>query len=170
MRRTLALIAGLITLSLIVAAPAAAKRPGGGDMDLYLNFGFGMPGAPCPAVTWAGTVELGGDLYGIAFMATGAKDVGATHHFSELWEVYDAPFDFTGGVLVECTAGDLVLAGDDRGVGTMVNGRFHMSGRVSAAAPPFEDWLGRVVYIKGSAIVDPASGVPLMAPGSFRLN
>jgi hypothetical protein len=175
-KRFILLLAMLMVLSVAVALPATAKEPLRGDMELYFNLGFGNPDAPCPDLSWAGTVELDGIIYGIAFFPTGAKDVGAVHHFEEIWEIYDAPFEFTGGVLAECVPGDIVLAGTDSGV-TGPNSTYRMNGTVAEAFAPFSEWVGRNVHMSGDitwADMELPDGtivvVPATAPGTFRIN
>jgi len=165
-----------MVLSVAVALPANAKKPLSGDMELNFNLGYDNPATPCPGITWAGTVELEGTTYGMAFYPTSAKDVGATHHFDEIWVIYDAPFDFTGGVLTECVPGDIVLAGTDSGV-TSPNSKYRMNGAVGSAFAPFAEWDGRNVHMSGDItwadLVLPDGTiivVPETAPGTFRLN
>lgn len=177
MNRRILLVVALIAALSLVAAPvsAGADKPISGDMELYFNLGFGNPEAPCPDITWAGTVELMGITYGIAFFPTGEKNVGKVHHFTEVWEVYDTPFDFTGGVLTECSPGEIVLSGTDAGVSSP-NSKFRMNGTVEEAFAPFAQWEGRHVHMSGDItwmeiIVDEETiTVPATAPGFFRIN
>jgi hypothetical protein len=174
-KRFILLLAMLLVLSVAVALPANAEEPLRGDMELYFNLGFGNPEAPCPDITWAGTVEIDGVTYGMAFFPTGAKDVGKTHHFEEAWEIYDTPYPFEGGVLTECTPGDIVLAGTDAGVSSP-NSKYRMNGTVGTAFDPFVDWVGRSVHMGGDitwaeiVIGDETIVVPATAPGTFRIN
>lgn len=171
MKRRLSVVLVLVVvLALLLAIPVSAKKPLEGDMELYFNLGFGNPEAPCPGLTWAGTVELDGVVYGMAFYPTGEKDVGKVHHYWEDWYIYDTPFEFMGGaVLDECVPGEIVLAGTDKGVFSP-NIKYRMSGTVDQAAEPFEEWLGRRVYMAGIGNFDPITGAPVTAPGTFRLN
>ena len=178
-------LAALIATFSLVAAPvsAGAEKPISGEMELYFNLGFGNPDAPCPGISWAGTVELGGTTYGIAFIPLDAKDVGKVHHFAEAWVIYDTPFTFTGGVLTECTSGDVVLSGTDAGVSSP-NSKYRMNGTVGEAFAPFVQWDGRNVHMSGDITWaeievpnpdDPDGGlmtivVPATAPGYFRIN
>ena len=178
MNRRILLVVALIAALALVAAPvsAGADKPISGEMELYFNLGFGNPDAPCPDISWAGTVELEGFPYGIAFFPTGAKDVGKVHHFTEIWEIYDAPFAFLGGVLAECRPGDVVLSGTDAGVSSP-NSKYRMNGTVGEAFAPFAQLDGRNVHMSGDItwqeIVVPDVGpitVPATAPGYFRIN
>jgi hypothetical protein len=168
-KRFILLLAMLMVLSVAVALPATAKEPLSGDMELYFNLGFGNPDAPCPDITWAGTVELDGVTYGMAFYPTGAKDVGKTHHFVEDWEIYDAPYEFMGGVLTECSPGDIVLSGTVAGV-TSPNSKYRMNGTVGEAFAPFAEWTGRNVHMSGDITWAEIIVVPATAPGVFRIN
>jgi hypothetical protein len=174
-KRFILLLAMLLVLSLAVAVPANAEEPLRGDMELYFNLGFGNPDAPCPDITWAGTVELDGVTYGMAFYPTDAKDVGKTHHFVEDWEIYDAPYEFMGGVLTECSPGDIVLSGTDAGV-TSPNSKYRMNGTVGEAFAPFAEWTGRNVHASGDItwaeiiVGVEVIVVPATAPGVFRIN
>jgi len=188
--RRLSVFAAVIGLLLVMAIPVSAAKPLGGDMELDFNLGFDIDGAPCDDITWAGTVELEGTEYGIAFIPTGGKDVGKAHHFIEDWVIYDTPFvfedDFVAGVLVNCVPVDakVVLAGIDAGVSSP-NSKYRMNGTVGEANAPFAEWLGRNVHMSGIITwqeiqvpedpEDPNSAlititVPATAPGHFRIN
>jgi hypothetical protein len=174
-KRFILLLAMLLVLSVAAALPATAKEPLQGDMELYFNLGFGNTDAPCPDITWAGTVEIDGIIYGMAFYPTDDGFTGKAHHFDEIWEVYDAPFEFTGGVLTECVPGDIVLAGTDSGV-TSPNSTYRMNGTVGEAFAPFAEWVGRNSHMSGyitwaeMVVGDETIIVPATAPGTFRLN
>jgi len=174
-KRFILLLALLMVLSVAVALPATAKEPLSGDVELYFNLGYDQATAPCPDITWAGTVELDGVTYGMAFFPTDAKDVGKTHHFVEDWEIYDAPYEFEGGVLTECIPGGIVLAGTDSGV-TSPNSKYRMNGTVDEAFAPFAEWADRKVHMSGDitweeiVLPDEVILVPATAPGTFRIN
>jgi len=175
-RRSIVLVALVAALLMASTAPVSAKTPLRGEMELYFNLGFGDTGTPCPGITWAGTIELDGATYGMTFTPTGAKDVGRVHHFWEDWNIYTSPFSFTGGVLTQCTSGDVVLAGRDNGI-TSPNDRYRMNGSVDQAAFPFGAWDGRSVHMSGVInwieIPGPDGApvvVPETAPGTFRMN
>lgn len=186
MNRRILLIVALIAALALVAAPvsAGADKPISGEMELYFNLGFGSEDdpetpadeeAPCPGISWAGTVELEGVTYGIAFFPTDAKDVGKVHHFTENWEIYDTPFAFEGGVLAECTPGGIVLSGTDAGVSSP-NSKYRMNGTVGDAFAPFAQLDGRKVHMSGDitwqnlGTDDEPIIVPATAPGDFRIN
>jgi hypothetical protein len=159
-------LAVVLIVVLVVAVPVGAKKPMRGHMELWFNLGFGNPEAPCPAQTWAGTIEFDGHLYGMTFYPTGAKDVGKVHHFEEDWVVFDEVYEFEGGVLEHCVPGDVVLAGHDAGI-TGPNGNYHMSGAIDEAYGSFAEWDDRPVWMGGVVYFDDA-GVPMTAPGEFR--
>lgn len=161
-------LAAVLVLTLGVAAPAAANAPLYGEMDLHWNDGFTDASTACPAITWAGNIEIDGATYGMTFVPTGGSDTGKASHFVEDWAIYDAPFEFTGGVLEVCAPGDVVLAGDDSGV-VGPNDKYRMNGTVSTAEGAFADWMGRRVHMAG-LILWKADGWPEAAPGMLRLN
>lgn len=174
MKRRLSIVLVLVlALTMVIVAPAGAKKPLGGNMELEFNLAFNPEGSGTELITWVGTVELEDELYGIAFFPTAEKNVGTVHHFWEDWKIY--PYDqgepffaFTGGVLTEFEPYDPVLEGSDRGVSTL-NDKYHMNGRVEGAAAPFEEWLGRSVHMKG-VIEWYDFGAPHFGPGVFRIN
>jgi len=176
------LLAAVVALSMLSLAPASAEAPLTGPMDLEFNLNFGAEGDACAHITWAGTVELDGALYEMAFIPTGAKDVGTVHHFWEDWLIY--PYDegnlilqFSAGdprVLVACDPGEIspVLWGTDKGT-TGLNSKYRMNGTIDGANAPFEAWLGRNVHMSG--IIEwyddptlPWFGAPHFAPGVFH--
>ncbi len=177
MKRRLSILVALVAvLSMVMAVPATAKQPLRGDMELYFNLGFGNQDTPCSDITWAGSVQLDGVAYGIAFFPIVSEDRGNSYHFEETWEVYAEPFDFTGGaVLTDCTPGAVVLRGPDKGV--EVDNDYHIIGRVDYAAGALAAWEGRQMRVRGTVVftelVDPAGEivlVPATAHGTFRLN
>lgn len=133
-------------------------------MVSQFNLGFGNPDTPCPQFTWAGTVDLVGETYGMAFIPTGAAQTGEAFHFEETWLVYETwDFGFTDGVLTTCD-GDAVLTGSDSGV-VSPNGKAHANGEVASATAPFDESLiGR--QARWSGVV---SNVVEFA-GTFRVN
>lgn len=175
-RRFSILVALVAVLSMVMAVPATAKEPLQGDMELYFNLGYGNQEAPCPDITWAGSVQLDGVDYGIAFFPIASEHRGNSYHFEETWEVYAEPFDFKGGgALMVCAPGEVVLRGPDKGV--EVDNDYHIIGSVDYAAGALEAWKGRQMRARGTGVfmevVDPAGDivlVPLTAHGTFRLN
>lgn len=170
-RRLSTVLAIVVALTLVSVAPVSADEPLVGDMELEFNLEFGT--GLFPAISWVGTVDFDGDVYGIAFFPTGAKDVGTVHHFWEDWAIYpydagDPFFTFTGGVLTEFAPEPPVLEGYDRGT-AMKNNRYRMNGSVTGVADPFEEWLGRNVHMSG-VIEWYEFGAPHFAPGTFRVN
>ncbi|MCP5023339.1 MAG: hypothetical protein GY930_16410 [bacterium] len=183
-KKLLILVAMVVALSLVSLAPATAKKPLTGPMDLEFNLNFGAEGDTCAHITWAGTVELDGDLYEMIFIPTDRKEVGNAVHFWEDWLIYprdeeDLVFEFSPGdprVLTSCHPGDIapVLWGADKGVGTL-NDKYRMNSTIDGANAPFGEWLGRNVHMSG--IIEwyddptlPWDGAPHYAPGVFRAN
>ena len=180
-RRIFVLLLMVVALSLVSLAPATAKKPLVGDMELEFNLNFDTTW-PCNHITWAGTVDFDGDMYEMIFIPTDAKDVGNAHHFWEDWLIY--PYDpqnplfvwgdFEPRVLVACDPGEVspVLWGTDKGVSSP-NSKYRMNGTIDGAEPPFEDWLGRNVHMSGTIewyddVALPWFGAPHYAPGVFR--
>lgn len=165
-------LAAVLVLTLGVAAPATANKPLYGEMDLHWNNGFEDASGECPAISWAGNIDIDGTWFGMTFVPTSGRDTGKAFHFVEDWAIYDGTFDFSEdfseGVLTECAPGDVVLAGEDFGV-TGWNDKYRMNGTVSTAEDPFEDWMGRRVHMNGLIVWNEADS-SLEAPGTFRLN
>ena len=176
MKRRLAVAVALVAaLSMVMAVPATAKTPLEGDMKLYFNLGFGNEEAPCPGITWAGTVELGGDMFGIAYFPVASADHGNSYHFEEVVELYETPFEFTGGVLTACQPGGVVLAGTSHGVES--NLKYRINGNVADAYGSLAEWDGRKFRVRGHVTMHELVGpdgeivlVPATAHGTFRLN
>lgn len=168
-KRVWAVLAILFVVPLMVAGPADAKRPLRGEMDLYFNEGFFTGETGCPVVTWAGSIDIDGVTYGMAFFPTGARQTGAAFHFEEIWTVYENPFGFTGGELGACPDGPVVMTGVDSGV-TSPNETYRMNGVVEESHGDLAAWQGRRVHMSGSIVYDQDTGFPLTAPGDFRLN
>ena len=113
-------------------------------------------------VAWEGTIDFEGyPTYGIRFHHTGGEIKGQSNHFEESFEIFDG-----SGVL---------LAGPDAGVEPIANKppapvKYMSNGVVEVANAPFEMWLGRNTHMSGIVIFDQVTGVPLTAPGTFRIN
>lgn len=168
MKRLITIVLAAFVAPFLMVGSADARQPLRGDMELYFNVGFVIQQG-CTTVTWAGTIDIDGETYGMAFFPTGSRQTGEAFHFEENWMIYDEPFGFDGpGLLMECPTGDVVLAGYDSGV-TSPNAKYRMSGAVEVALEEFEGWDGRRVHMDGDIGYD-ATGVPLTAPGWFRLN
>jgi hypothetical protein len=165
----------VVGLSLVSLSPATAKAPLIGEMDLQFNLGFPGPQEVIP--DFVGTIELDGEVYGMAFFAIGSgkpfsgDPSSSVHFFEEIWKIYedlDYLFD-ENGVLVEFVEGPVLLWGYDTGSTVLANSRYHMNGGVEGAAEPFEGWLGRSVHMQGIIEWYPF-GAPKGAPGTFRIN
>lgn len=182
MRRKLLLSSLLVlTLTLGVVAPATAKKPLVGTMELQFNLDWPGPSEEIP--DWVGTVTIDGTEYGMAFFNTGtgkpfdSQPNGGVIFFEETWVIYEQ-LDFTferiddqieGFRLTEFNPGDVLLSGYDRGVVSLANGGYRMNGFVEVAEDPYESWLDRQVHMSG-VVEFSAEGAPLYAPGTFRLN
>ena len=79
--------------------------------------------------------------------------MGQANHFTEVWLVLDSD-------------DNLILMGTDKGVVSMSNMKYRMSGVVTDAAPQYEDLIGRKMYMRGQVIL----GDPIVGPGIFRIN
>jgi hypothetical protein len=102
--------------------------------------------------TWSGTVS--GDIEGnIYFYKTAGKLVGQANHFVEVWLITDAE-------------DNMLLMGTDKGVVSLANLSYRMSGVVTDAASGYEHLIGRNVYM-GGAIT--SMGPPPTAEGIFRV-
>ncbi len=95
----------------------------------------------------------------------------SVHFFEETWKIYsklELGFD-ENGVLTEFVEGPVVLWGYDAGITNLVNSKYHMTGSVEGAADPFEEWVGRSVFMSGD-IEWYDFGAPQYAPGTLRIN
>jgi hypothetical protein len=135
--RNKAVVAIVLVLSMF-AAPALAVDLDHGewDLDLYLE--------PCPdgrLLSWAGTFELGGNVYGsMAFPLVPTVFRGQVAHFQERLTVFELPD--VGGVdaliAAGCDTDQVILTMEDRGycVGAWCGGRGNVVS-VGPAADPF---------------------------------
>lgn len=175
MRRLLWLLVAALTLTMVVATPATAKKPVVGEMDLEFNLLYdGSTDLSIP--TWVGTITFDDDEYGMAFFPTGSGKPFDTdpnlnvHFFEEVWVVYETlDSEFDNGALVKFEPGDVVLQGVDSGITNITASKYHMTGTVDIAEGPFEAWEGRKVYMRGS-IDWYEFGAPHFGPGIFRLH
>ena len=165
MKRTLialALETG-VALSLAVAPAANADRPIRGDQAFVLNVGPTGDPLQCDGydINWWGTIDIIGDdhgAYGMALYNIGVPAVynGSTWHWEEGLGIWTGLFDPDGdGVINECTPGEMVLYGTDKGMTSFArfansaNPGFHSTGTVLTASGPFDGWQGRFVFQKG---------------------
>lgn len=167
------LLAMALALSIVSAPPAVARghRALVGPMELEFNLGFGDPAAPYPEITWVGTVEFKGELYGIAFFPTWGKDVKNLHLFREIWKVYpydesDPFFEFEEGLLTEFSPEAPLMVGHDAGISNLKTNRYWAVGRVDEAAGPF---VGRHRMFMRGVIEWYDFGAPHYAPGILRI-
>ena len=179
MKTRLSILAALIALlTAAFAAPAEAKRPLYGEMDLQFNLAW--PGPQTEVPDWVGTITIDGDVYGMAFFNTGSgkpfdDNPSDVVFFEETWVIYDElTFVFDGFVLDEFEPGDVVLSGYDRGIVTIPNSWYHMNGDVRVADGDFIRSLGRNVHMSGDIVWGDGTvyplGAPQYAPGVFRIN
>jgi hypothetical protein len=170
MKRNLTVVlAVLVVLSLVVAAPVSAEQPLRGVLDTHFNLGFGDTTTPCPHITWAGNVELDGELYGLAWTPLGPpKIVGQSFHVDERWMIYESPFAFEGeDVFTECGQ-HVAMWGDEKAVESLANLHAVGNGQVDWVDPdgPFDTALeGRNTHWSGFVSDD-----LLHFPGTFRIN
>jgi hypothetical protein len=152
-------LAMAITLAIILVAPAQAKKPLIGIMDLEFNLAWSGPSTTIPE--WEGTITFDGivfydmKFFNIGTGKEGDQDPGKTLHFGEIWKIWDD--------------GALILQGTDEGVVSLVNSKYRMNGVVEDASGPFAGWEGRNVHMSGIIEWYPF-GAPHFAPGVFRIN
>jgi len=170
MKRTLMAVAAAMALSLITAPTASANAPVRGDQVMVANVD-----GQCPndAINWYGTIDIVGDghgVYGMALYDIGVPPVfsGSSYHWHEGLAIWTGQFvDEDGdGVIDDCTPGEMVLYGTDKGVTSMAsvrNPKFHSTGTVTFATGPFEGWEGRFVFQEGT-------GSFTSITGTLRLN
>ena len=158
-------LAMAITLAIILVAPAQAKKPLVGTMDLTFNLAWSGPSETVPE--WEGTITIGDDVYFMKFFNIGTgkqgdQDPGMTLHFGEIWKIWD---------------GDtLILQGTDEGVVSLANNKYRMNGVVTEACGDFAIWEGRNVHMSGYitwqnlGTEENPIMAPEYAPGVFRIN
>ena len=177
MRRQLWLLVALVALfSVVVALPASAKKPLHGDQVMLLNQNldgsFGLFG--CPGISWFGEVEIDGEVHGMSLHPDPAtRFVGKSDImiYAEDWKIWSGEFTLTGGTIVDCTPGDVLLAGSDHGVADFGTGVFHSNGKVTDADTPFDEWMSRRVQQRGTlGLVTFDEVTSLGFPGTMRLN
>ena len=141
----LALTSVLMTAVIVNAKPLMCT------MDL-IKVHTGPPHPEWGPNTWSGTIS--GDIEGnIYFYKTEGKLVGQANHYWEVWLITDDD-------------DNMLLMGTDKGVVSLKNLKYRMSGVVTDAAPQYEHLIGRNVYMSGEVIpLDPPEG-----PGIFRVN
>ena len=166
-RRLTLLLAMLVVLSLVVALPAAAKKPAP-NLSGPMNIVFDPPDGVCgPDISWYGTVELDGVPYGMTFESKPPSVfAGMTQHYWEEFTIYDGEFD---EFPTQCPSGSIVLQGDLSGIGRFANGKITEHGIVTEANDPFEDWDGRRMHADGLVAVD-TNGDPTGFKGTIRFN
>lgn len=148
MRRVwLALVAGLLALMVVSAAPAVAEPPLRGDIDLMAL----VPGS-CGPVTWSGTVTLPDGVHGLYLAATDVAPVyrGVTMHYEEYFTVVDEPLERGG-----CPDGSetMLLTGWDFGIGVFANDTFGDNGFVTDTGEGYDAYDGRKVRMSGDVVM-----------------
>ncbi len=150
MRRFVVLPALALTLILLLPGTAPAEEPLIGQMEL--DFYLDNP-------VWRGNIT--GDISGNMFFTNvgpgrrGVEERGMTLSFEEVWLITDE-------------YGNMLLTGTDEGV-VSANSKYRMNGVVTGAAPEWSYLIGRAVHMSGYITWDP-TGLPLTAPGTFRVN
>ncbi|MDH3216234.1 MAG: hypothetical protein OEN01_08075 [Candidatus Krumholzibacteria bacterium] len=111
---------------------------------------------------WRGTVT--GDISGYIFFTNigtgkrGDQEPGMTLPFAEVWLISS---DKKGK--------KMILTGTDEGV-VSPNSDYRMNGLVTDAAPEWSHLIGRQAHASGYITWDPDTGMPLTAPGTFKIN
>jgi len=150
MKRFIVFPALALTLMLLLPGAAQVQAPLRGQMEL--DFYEDNP-------IWRGTIT--GDISGNMFFTNvgtgkrGNQEPGMTIHFAEIWLITDE-------------YGNMLLTGTDEGV-VSPNSEYRMNGVVTDAAPEWAHLIGRTVHMSGYITWD-ATGWPLTAPGTFRVN
>ena len=146
------MVALVVALTLVVAAPINAKQPLRGDIDLDFNVGvvLGIDGVGCnPAVAWFGTVEIDGTEYGIEFDDGPMTFSGPVAHWIEVFRIYDSlTYTMDDGIVTSCIYGYLLLEGTVEGI-MAPNGGGPANGVVTDAFGDFAEWNGRHVHMFG---------------------
>ncbi len=152
----------------------SAKVPLRGTMDLEYNLAW--PGPQDVIPDWVGTIDIDGELYGMAFFAIGTGKPfeddrpGSAYFFGEIYEIYETlEFKFVDGILTCFNPGAIVLKGTDEGSTNLKNSHYRMNGVVTETNEDFAKWLGRSVHMSGT-IIWTDFGAPQNAPGTFRIN
>jgi hypothetical protein len=166
-----ALLVLVFAVALIPLGMVQAKKPLVGAMELEYNMFWPGPQAAIP--DWVGNITIDGTKYGMTFFCIGSGKAfddflkGKVHFFEEIWVIYDwMTFDFETQVL---DYGEILLRGYDIGQTNIQNSNYHMNGNVEMAVEEFAAWEGRSVHMSGKIIWFDV-GVPLYAPGTFRIN
>ena len=114
---------------------------------------------------WVGTVTFeDGSVYGIKFNHLGGDwpEISQSYHF---WEEY---------IIYNLSDGTELMKGPDEGVVSIRKypdpTKYVINGKVSEAYGVFADQLGRNLHINGIINWDEATGAPLTAPGTLRIN
>jgi hypothetical protein len=185
-RKLLILLAVVVVLAVVVAAPVSAKKPLRGDQTMVLNQlpdgSFGLYG--CPELSWFGSITIDETTYGMALYPLPGRLTGDPKfpaggtilHYEEGWAIFAEQFEVANGIIVDCVPGEgdpePLLAGEDKGVGSFLTGKFRSNGTVDHALDPFAEWLGRKVHQDGTTgpvDFDGLTGV-LGFYGDLRLN
>jgi hypothetical protein len=171
------LLALVFSLALVLITPVQAKRPLIGQMDLQFNLAWPGPQKDIP--DWVGTITLNNTEYGMAFFCYGSGKPFDTdppglsvHFFAEIWTIYEwLEYEFDeNGCLTVFNRGPMVLNGTDEGITSLINTKYHMTGKVTEAFAPFTIWHDRNVYMSGLIEWYEDIPAPHFAPGTFRIN
>ena len=159
--KLLILFAMVFVLSVVVAAPVSATNPVRGDQEMILNVAEDEIGDPiwlygCESefLSWFGEVIIDDTTYGMALYLVPddpgkLTGNGTVNHYVEDWAIWSETFALYDGQISDCTPGELLMAGSDRGVWTLKTEKFRSNGTVDEAYGEFSEWLGRNVHQDG---------------------
>jgi len=178
-KRLLFVLAIIVALSLIAAAPVSAcnthgrhrHQPPSGDQVMILNqnpdMSFGLFGRE--EISWFGTIVIDGKTFGMALY----PDYGywdpeplpgdepaddAEYLYGEWWKVFTGKFKAKDGVLKRCAPGRVLMSGYDEGIGSAA-GAFESFGTVDYAAGYFKWWEGNDVRQDGQMDLVSVAGI-----------
>ena len=149
-RKVVSPVLVFVTICLLAVA-VLADLPVSGEMELDF-----YPENP----VWRGTIS--GDINGNMFFTNvgpgkrGEELRGQTISFEEIWLITD-------------DNENMLLTGTDAGI-VSPNSKYRMNGEVTDASPEWSHLIGHTVHMSGHITWDPESGMPLTAPGTFRVN
>lgn len=156
-KRLLLVLALVVVLSLIAAAPVTAKGPKGdrpppsGEQVMVLNVEDpNDPNSPlgyygCDDMSWFGTIEIDGKTFGMALYPNPDYDNTAVLplvEYGESWKIFTGKFKAKDGKLKRCAPGRVVMEGYGEGVWNVGTGDFASSGTDIYAAGYFKWWDG----------------------------
>ena len=172
-------VALLLAVSLVAAAPAGAKAPLRGDIALDYNVGAVIGEGCAPGIAWFGTIEIGDTTYGMVFDDGPMWPAGKAEkvwHWIEDWRIYESvDYELVNNIVVECSFGTLLLEGTVKGIMTPQGGG-PANGYVTGAYDDFAEWDGRPVHMYGAvtAVIDEGPfadwGLPAASEMTLQIN